>query len=153
MWLVLKALCVLKKRTRNLALAFFLVNLSFDFNVCAFRLFLDVNAVGLWEYWTYTLDKASQSVLTWALEVQLLLLLLRLFGIQQFGAGSGSLGPRQLVSSVETKVFNRSRYWLYSSTSLWPAPWKKTSWSTGRKCLLVMIIDQLQILWLAPHCC
>ena len=29
---------------------------------------------------------------------------------------------RQLVSSVDTNVFNRSRYWLYSSTSLCPAP-------------------------------
>ena len=46
----------------------------------------------------------------------------------------GSLGPRQLVNSVETKVFNRSRYWLYSSTSLWPAPCNKI-WSTfaGKK--------------------
>ena len=73
-------------------------------------------------------DKASQSVFTWALEVLLpplsiLLLLLQLFGIQQFFGAFGVLGgPRQLVSSVETKVFNRSRYWLYSSTSLWPAP-------------------------------
>lgn len=34
---------------------------------------------------------------------------------------SGTPG-RQLVSSVDTKVFNLSRYWLYSSTSLCPAP-------------------------------
>ena len=29
----------------------------------------------------------------------------------------------QLVSSWDTNVFNLSRYWLYNSTSLWPAPW------------------------------
>ena len=31
----------------------------------------------------------------------------------------------QLVSSWATNCFNLSRYWLYNSTSLWPAPWKK----------------------------
>lgn len=28
----------------------------------------------------------------------------------------------QLLSSTEMNFFNRSKYWLYSSTSLWPAP-------------------------------
>lgn len=31
----------------------------------------------------------------------------------------------QLASSTETNCFKRSRYWLYSSTSLCPAPYEK----------------------------
>ena len=31
----------------------------------------------------------------------------------------------QLVSSWDTKWRSRSKYWLYNSTSLWPAPFKR----------------------------
>lgn len=34
------------------------------------------------------------------------------------------LSVSQLASSTETNCFNLSKYWLYSSTSLWPAPYK-----------------------------
>ena len=42
----------------------------------------------------------------------------------------------QFVSSWETKWRSLSRYWLYSSTSLWPAPWKETK-KRGRGLILI----------------
>ncbi|MPD05532.1 hypothetical protein E2C01_101280 [Portunus trituberculatus] len=36
--------------------------------------------------------------------------------------GGGASPRRQLTSSTDTNCLRRSRYWLYSSTSLWPAP-------------------------------
>ena len=91
-------------------------------------------------------DKASQSVLTWALEVLPPSPSFFSSSFLAFNSSGllGSLGPRQLVNSVETKVFNRSRYWLYSSTSLWPAPCK-VMWSTGRKSFLLWSVANTSI--------
>jgi hypothetical protein len=43
-------------------------------------------------------------------------------GASAGGGAGGGLFRCQLVSSTDTNCFRRSRYWLYSSTSLWPAP-------------------------------
>lgn len=41
------------------------------------------------------------------------------------GGWPGAFFNCQLFSSIVTNFFKRSRYWLYSSMSLWPAPCKK----------------------------
>lgn len=38
------------------------------------------------------------------------------------GGWPGAFFNCQLFSSIATNFFRRSRYWLYSSMSLWPAP-------------------------------
>ena len=60
----------------------------------------------------------------------------------------------QLVSSWATNVFNLSRYWLYSSTSLWPAPWQwlyrdfQLSRNFSFQSLLCSQTITLEIIWM-----
>lgn len=44
------------------------------------------------------------------------------FAVVLGGGCPGTFLNCQLFSSIATNFFRRSRYWLYSSMSLWPAP-------------------------------
>ena len=73
---------------------------------------LDVAVVVVLLVWSWLLGSFF-TTLTWLLEVA------------EAEAVSVASALCQLVNSWETKWRSLSRYWLYNSTSLWPAPWKK----------------------------
>ena len=74
---------------------------------------LDVAVVVVLLVWSWLLGSFF-TTLTWLLEVA------------EAEAVSVASALCQLVNSWETKWRSLSRYWLYNSTSLWPAPCKET---------------------------